>query len=94
MWEQPELHETQPLTECRKVIKAEGEFQKVPLDPRVLDKTICIGIEANQQDQAELLSFLDKNNDVFTWSTSDLVGVSRDAIEHQLQVRPNAKPKK
>jgi hypothetical protein len=31
---------------------------------------------------------------VFAWSTSDLVGVNRDVIEHQLQVSPSAKPKK
>jgi hypothetical protein len=64
------------------------------LDPRVPNKTICFGTEASQQDQAELLSFLDKNNDVFAWSTSYQVGVSRHVIEHQLQVSPNAKPKK
>jgi hypothetical protein len=40
------------------------------------------------------LSFLDKNINVFAWSTSDLVGVSRDVKEHQLQVIPNARPKK
>jgi hypothetical protein len=45
--EQPEQHETQPSAECRKVIKAEDEFQKVPLDPRVPDKTICISTKAN-----------------------------------------------
>jgi hypothetical protein len=28
------------------------------------------------------------------WSTSDLVGVSRDVIEHRLQVNPSAKPRK
>jgi hypothetical protein len=28
------------------------------------------------------------------WPTSDLVGVSRDIIEHPLQVNPSAKPKK
>jgi hypothetical protein len=78
--EQPEQHETQPLIECRKFIEADGEFKKVPFDPRVSDKTVCIGTEANQQDQAELLSFLDKNSDVFAWSTSDLVGVNRDVI--------------
>jgi hypothetical protein len=92
--EQQEQHETQPPTECRRFIKAEGEFKKVLLDPRVSDNTVCIGTEANQQDQAELLSFLDKNNNVFAWSTSDLVGVNRDVIEHRLQVSPNAKPKK
>jgi hypothetical protein len=40
------------------------------------------------------LAFLDKNSDVFMWSTSDLVGVSRDIIEHKLQVNPNVKPRK
>jgi hypothetical protein len=28
------------------------------------------------------------------WSTSDLIGVSRDIIENQLQVSPNVKPRK
>jgi hypothetical protein len=55
---------------------------------------MCIGAEGSQQEQAVLLTFLDKNSDVFTWSTSNLVGVSRDIIEHQLQVNPSAKPKK
>jgi hypothetical protein len=31
---------------------------------------------------------------VFVWSTSDLIGVSREVIEYKLQVNPNAKPKK
>jgi hypothetical protein len=48
----------------------------------------------SQQEQAELLALLDKNNYVFAWSTSDMVGVSKDVIEHRLQVNPNAKPKK
>jgi hypothetical protein len=64
------------------------------LDPRVPNKTVCIGVEASQEEQAKLLGFLDKNSDVFAWSTFDLVGVSRDVIEHQLQVSPSARPKK
>jgi hypothetical protein len=36
------------------------------------------------EEQVELLQFLDKNSDVFAWSTSDLVGVSREVIEHKL----------
>jgi hypothetical protein len=75
-------------------VEAKGEFQKVPWDPRVLDKIVCIGTEASQQKQAVLLSFLDKNSNVFAWSTSNLVGLSRDIIEHRLQVSPNARPKK
>jgi hypothetical protein len=92
--EQQGQHEAQPLIEHKKFIEAEGEFKKVLLDLRVPDKTVCIGTEANQQDQDELLSFLNKNNDVFAWSTSNLVGVSRDVIEHRLQISPSAKPKK
>jgi hypothetical protein len=46
------------------------------------------------EEQAELLQFLDKKSDVFAWSTSDLIGISREVIEHKLQVNPNAQPKK
>jgi hypothetical protein len=55
---------------------------------------VRIGVETGQQEQVELLVFIDKNNNIFTWSTSDLVGVSRDIIEHRLHVNPSAKPKK
>jgi hypothetical protein len=51
-------------------------------------------VETSQEVQMKLLGFLDKNSNVFAWSTLDLVGVSRDVIEHQLQVSPNAKLKK
>jgi hypothetical protein len=47
-----------------------------------------------EEEQMKLLSFLNKNSDVFAWSTFDLVGVSRDVIEHQQQVSPSARPKK
>jgi hypothetical protein len=64
------------------------------LDQRGLDKTVCIGMEANQEEHVKLLGFLDKNNDIFAWSTSDLVGVSREVIEHRLQVSLSARLKK
>jgi hypothetical protein len=50
-------------------------------------------MDASQQEEAKLLAFLDKNSNAFTWSTSNLVGVSRDIIKHWLQVNPSAKPK-
>jgi hypothetical protein len=94
LWEQSDQHRAEPLTEYKKIIEAEGEFKKVPLDPRVLDQIVCIGTEASQEEQTKLLSFLDKSSDVFAWSSFNLVGVSRDVIEHQLQVSPSARPKK
>jgi hypothetical protein len=92
--EQLDQHGAEPLVEYKNIIEAEGEFKKVPLDPRVSDKTVCIGTEASQEEQTKLLSFLDKNNDVFAWSALNLVGVSRDVIKHRLQVSPSARPKK
>jgi hypothetical protein len=54
------------MAKHKKAIEAEGEFKKVPY------KVMCIGTKATQQEQAELLAFLDKNSDVFVWSTSNL----------------------
>jgi hypothetical protein len=66
--------------EFEKEIEAECDFTRLALDPRVPDRTVCIGAEISPKEQAELLQFLDKNSDVFAWSTSDLVRVSREII--------------
>jgi hypothetical protein len=75
-------------------IEPECETKRVPLDLRVPDKAMLISQDPTSNDEPELLSFLDKNNDVFTWRTSDLMGVSRDIIEHKLQVSPSTRPRK
>jgi hypothetical protein len=72
------------LTEFRKAIKAESNFKKVALDPRVPDRVVCLSTETSPEEQVELLAFLNKNSDVFVWSTSNLIGVSREIIEHKL----------
>jgi hypothetical protein len=66
------------LAEFKKAIETEGDLKKVALDPRVPDRAICLDTEMSPQEQVELLAFLNKNNIVFAWSTSDLMGVSRD----------------
>jgi hypothetical protein len=55
---------------------------------------VIISQDLSSSEEAELLSFLDRNNDVFAWKTSDLTGVSRDIIEHKLQVNPTTRPRK
>jgi hypothetical protein len=47
---------------------------------------VVISQDLASSEETELLCFLDKNSDVFMWKTSDLTGVSRDIIEHKLQV--------
>jgi hypothetical protein len=71
-------------TSASRSIEPEGEPKRVSLDPRVPDKTVIISQDLTLSEESELLSFLDKNNDVFAWRTSDLMGVSRDIIEHKL----------
>jgi hypothetical protein len=75
-------------------IEPECETKRVPLDPRVPDKVVMISQDLSVSEEVELLSFLDKNNNVFAWQTSYLTGVSRDVIEHKLQVNPSASPRK
>jgi hypothetical protein len=58
--------------------------KKSSLDPRVSDRIVMISQDLSASEEAKLLSFLDKNNNVFTWQTSDLTGVSRDIIQHKL----------
>jgi hypothetical protein len=77
-----------------RLIEPEGEPTRVPLDPRVLDKIVMIFQVLTPSEESELLLFLDKNNDAFAWRTSDLIGVSRDIIEHNLHVNPSTKPRK
>jgi hypothetical protein len=79
---------------ARRPIEPEYKTKRVPLDPRVPDKAVMISQDLTLDEETELLSFLDKNNDVFTWRTSDPTGVSRDIIEHKLHVNPSVKPRK
>jgi hypothetical protein len=52
-------------------IELECETKRVPLDPRVPNRTLMISQELSSEEEIELLSFLDKNNDVLAWQTSD-----------------------
>jgi hypothetical protein len=72
----------------------ECETKRVPLDSRVPYKMVMISHDLTLREETKLLSFLDKNSDVFMWKTSNLTGVSRDIIEHKLQVNPSEKPRK
>jgi hypothetical protein len=93
---QQDLHlvDTKATTEAKTAIETDCETKRVALDPIVPNKIVLIGKDLSPEEEMELLSFLDKNNDVFTWSTSDLVGVSRGIAEHKLNVNSSVKLKK
>ena len=55
-------------------------------------KTTKIGKKFQQTLKDELVKFLKKNLDVFTWSHEDMLGINKQVIEHSLNVDPTKKP--
>jgi len=60
----------------------------------VLDKHVIIGTRVSQEEEDKLVEFLRNNKDIFAWSSNDLGGVSKDIIEHKLDIDPKVRPKK
>jgi hypothetical protein len=58
------------------------------------DKKVIIGANLSKEEEEQLMKFLRSNQDVFAWSAKDLEGVSREIIEHKLNIDPKFKPKK
>jgi hypothetical protein len=92
-YEQPPSKQ-ETLVEFKKAIEPEIDFTRVALNLRVLDRIVCIKANMTQEEKAKVIQFPSKNNDVFVWSTSDLVRVSREVIKHKLLANPCAKPRK
>jgi hypothetical protein len=57
-------------------------------------QTVLISEDISPNEEAGLLSCLNSNKDVFTWSALDLVGVCRTIIEHSLGIDPSVRPRK
>jgi hypothetical protein len=49
------------------------------------DRAVTIGAHLSPEEENELIQFLNKNKDVFTWPAKDLQGVDKDIIEHTLE---------
>ena len=68
--------------------------KKVLLYEDVSDRTITIGRALEEAEESRLIQFLRNNQDVFAWSSSDLRGVNREVIEHELKVDLKVKSRK
>jgi hypothetical protein len=75
-------------------LKDHEETKSVPLENTVLDRKVIIGGKLSKQNEAVIIETLAKNKDVFAWSASDLQGVSRDIIQHSLDLNPKVRPRK
>jgi len=71
-------------------LKDQEETKLAPLEDAVLSRKVTIRGNLSKED-AELIETLAKNKDIFTWSASDLKGLSRDIIQHSLDINPKIK---
>ena len=53
-----------------------------------------VGSQLPPLEKAELVKFLEVNIDVFAWSTYDVPGIDPEFICYQLNLNPNATPRK
>jgi hypothetical protein len=73
-------------------MQSNEDARKVPLNPTIHSHEVLIDEGLTSQKEANLLACLHKN--VFTWSSQDLIGVSPNIIEHDLNIKPSVRPKK
>jgi hypothetical protein len=60
-------------------VAADGETKKVYLDD-MPDRSVTIGANLSDEEDRNLVQFLNKNKDVLAGSAKDLQGVDRDII--------------
>jgi hypothetical protein len=59
----------------------------------IAEQKVLLRSQLSDEQEKTLLKFLFNNKDVFAWSANDLCGVSRDVIEHSLNVDPASRPR-
>ncbi|RDX93752.1 hypothetical protein CR513_23946, partial [Mucuna pruriens] len=67
------------------------DLKEVQIGPLLVHKT-KIGTALDLADEACLVSFLKRNNDVFAWTMDDIPGINPDFICHHLSEAQGAKP--
>ncbi|GJW74048.1 hypothetical protein Tco_0133418 [Tanacetum coccineum] len=89
--------------ECRRVEKKQaveppkevGPQEKVSVTEEVLvnlchpDQLVTIGKNLSPEGSAQLKALLKKNQDIFAWEPSDMMGVPRRIIKHTLKANPS-----
>ncbi|KAM1879468.1 hypothetical protein ACFX14_041340 [Malus domestica] len=68
------------------------ELEKVSISKDYPDRMVKIGTTLSPPIRLTLISFLQKNIEVFAWSYEDMPGISPDIICHRLSIDPKTKP--
>ncbi|GLT31014.1 hypothetical protein SLA2020_057820 [Shorea laevis] len=66
--------------------------ETIPLSPDKPKRTVKIGTKLTAAERAELLEFLQVNQDVFAWTTDEMPGIPTEFAVHKLSTDPTRKP--
>ncbi|GKV28098.1 hypothetical protein SLEP1_g37189 [Rubroshorea leprosula] len=65
--------------------------ETIPLNPDELKKTVKIKTKLTVEERTELLEFLKSNQDVFMWTTDEMLGIPTEFAVHKLSTDPTRK---
>ncbi|XP_074346473.1 uncharacterized protein LOC141685259 [Apium graveolens] len=71
--------------------KLAEDLISIPLAPEDPEKVTFVGASLEDPLRGKLIRFLQENNDVFAWLTTDMPGVHPELITHKLNVDLNRK---
>ncbi|GJR60763.1 hypothetical protein Tco_1502925 [Tanacetum coccineum] len=72
--------------------KVEEERIKVAINLEHTEQTVMIDSNLTERARAKLCDLLQRNVDVFSWTTKDMTGVPRHVAEHRLNLREGCQP--
>jgi hypothetical protein len=83
------------LAEDKTSIQPEDSLNKtVLLSTEKPSKVAHVGNSLDPKLELTLVKVLQKNRGIFSWKPTDIPGVPRELIEHELHLNPKAKPVK
>ena len=84
--------QTMSIDERRVTVEPTEVLEDVLLYESNPEKFTRIRASMEKKTKQDLVQFLKKSNDVFTWSHEDMSGIDPSVITHCLNVYPSSKP--
>ena len=84
--------QTMNIEEKRIVAEPIEALENIPLDESNLERYTRVRADLEEKNKKDLVQFLKKNIDVFTWSHEDMPGIDPSVITHRLNICPSFKP--
>jgi hypothetical protein len=75
-----------------RAFKADEDAKAMQIEAGSPAKTVQMRASLDPKLEGELINFLQRNRDMFTWSREELSDVSQEVAEHTLNIKPGSKP--